>query len=128
MSVIDGGQLVLQEDAVDIVEVIKRNINSMSEKAETCKVELIYVELDERPVVIGDMIRISQIFSNLLSNSVKFTPENGRVSIGVKSISDDWVTIVVSDDGAGPWSRIWLLPTLASSSLKASLASAPTPS
>ncbi len=56
-------------------------------------------------VLIGDSLRVNQIFMNLLSNAVKFTPSGGEVSVLIiqASTSKDMVHMrfVVSDTGCG---------------------------
>lgn len=48
----------------------------------------------------GDPDRVQQVVWNLMSNAVKFTPENGRVDVGV-SRTDGHIRIAVADNGAG---------------------------
>ncbi|HEY1957749.1 MAG TPA: hybrid sensor histidine kinase/response regulator [Polyangiaceae bacterium] len=48
----------------------------------------------------ADAVRLKQIVSNLVSNSLKFTPEGGRVFVGARR-HDTEVEIVVRDSGAG---------------------------
>jgi signal transduction histidine kinase len=52
------------------------------------------------PSIVGDADRLQQVVSNLLSNAVKFTPEGGRVTVG---LGHDGVriTLSVSDSGKG---------------------------
>ena len=51
-------------------------------------------------IVIGDDIRLSQLFFNLLDNAIKYTPEGGNIRICEES-RDHQVCVVVEDDGAG---------------------------
>jgi signal transduction histidine kinase len=51
-------------------------------------------------MAIADEQRLRQIISNLLLNAIKFTPENGHVTITVRE-EDDRVTINVRDTGVG---------------------------
>jgi light-regulated signal transduction histidine kinase (bacteriophytochrome) len=51
-------------------------------------------------VIEADPDRIFQVFSNLVGNAIKFTPEGGEISIDAVSIGDD-VQFTVSDSGIG---------------------------
>ena len=52
------------------------------------------------PPISLDCIRIDQALNNLISNSIKFTPANGKVSIKAKVVENN-VEISVSDNGIG---------------------------
>ncbi len=54
----------------------------------------------EAVFVHGDLVRLTQVFSNLLSNASKYTPEHGQIAISVLP-GEDKVLIKVSDNGAG---------------------------
>lgn len=55
---------------------------------------------DLRGIFIGDWFRISQIILNLISNAIKFTPENGDISLDVDYI-DKHMVISITDTGIG---------------------------
>jgi heavy metal sensor kinase len=48
----------------------------------------------------GDMDLLIRLFLNVLDNAVKFTPENGRISLNA-SLNDDHVQITITDTGPG---------------------------
>ncbi len=50
--------------------------------------------------LIADPLRIKQVFSNILSNAIKFTPEKGEIEVLVE-YSDQRIKISVSDNGKG---------------------------
>ncbi len=52
------------------------------------------------PVIIGDKDRIEQVIVNILSNAIKYTPENGKIELGIASEKDK-VIISVIDTGIG---------------------------
>jgi signal transduction histidine kinase len=51
-------------------------------------------------VVVTDATRCQQIFGNLVSNAIKYTPSGGRVRVTGKAGADSWV-VTVSDSGPG---------------------------
>ncbi len=51
-------------------------------------------------VVKGDEARLTQIFTNLLDNAVKFT-DKGEIAFGIRSLSDSEISFFVSDTGKG---------------------------
>lgn len=56
-------------------------------------------EIDQA-LVAGDRDRLKQLMLNLVSNALKFTPEGGRVTLGLACIND-WVRLTVADTGSG---------------------------
>ena len=57
------------------------------------------VRLGDATHVIGDARRLEQVFWNLLTNAIKFTPEEGRVEVRLETT--DRVRVSVSDNGSG---------------------------
>jgi two-component system OmpR family sensor kinase len=57
-------------------------------------------EIDQARV-LGDRDRLKQLMLNLVSNALKFTPEGGRVSMGLSLAAGGWARVVVSDTGVG---------------------------
>lgn len=54
----------------------------------------------ELPSIYGDSSRLVQVFSNLLENAAKYTPEGGEISLAVV-VAGDMVNITVADNGIG---------------------------
>ncbi|WP_219836762.1 cell wall metabolism sensor histidine kinase WalK [Paenibacillus sp. R14(2021)] len=61
---------------------------------------LMDVNLDEKVMLSGDEELLSQVWMNILANSLKFTPENGSVSVEVKAAKDG-ASVCISDNGIG---------------------------
>lgn len=55
---------------------------------------------DEKIELMGDEMRLRQVLTNLLENSIKFTQENDAISLSAQAI-DDKVQIKISDTGIG---------------------------
>jgi signal transduction histidine kinase len=60
----------------------------------------IEVHSDEENVVYADVNMFSTVFRNLVANAVKFTHENGKITILIKK-KDDYCEICVKDNGVG---------------------------
>lgn len=52
-------------------------------------------------VIKGDLTACRQIFTNLVSNAVKFSPEKGTVSLDVHKTGDGYIQLSVRDEGPG---------------------------
>ena len=57
-------------------------------------------DLGEGPPIAGDAQRLAQLLDVLLSNAVKFTPQNGRVLVTATAVDEHWL-IAVADSGIG---------------------------
>ena len=98
-SRVASGRTTLQMEIVDVRELIRAVVESMMPTAVDRGVELRLSPV--QPVaVMGDMRRLEQVFFNLIDNALKFTPKDGRVTIGVR-IVEGQVEVAVTDNGAG---------------------------
>ena len=74
--------------------------------AEQAAVELIFNAEPDLPLVLGDAQRMEQVFDNLISNALKFSPDGGVINITLRR-KDDTVQAEISDTGIGmPADRI----------------------
>ena len=61
--------------------------------------EIVESELDAR--VLGGIDQLMQVFANLISNAIKFSPLRGRIEIAARRHGDGWVRFSVRDFGQG---------------------------
>lgn len=99
VSRIISGKLRLDVGEVDLEGVVIAAVESVRPAAET-KAIAIDVEVDPMGPIAGDAGRLQQVVWNLLTNAVKFTPENGRVSVCLADCGEA-VEIRVTDSGRG---------------------------
>ena len=100
VSRIITGKLQIERRPVDLCSVIDAAVESVRPAFEAKSIQFA-TEIDaDACLVPGDSNRLQQIFWNLFTNAVKFTPEKGRVRVEVKRLPDQ-VTITVSDSGIG---------------------------
>ena len=100
VSQIIRGQLRLDMQRLDLVEVLRAAIESANPTATARRQEL-RASLPDQPIFVsGDRERLQQIFWNLLSNAMKYTPRQGRIGVEVQSETHD-VLVHVRDTGVG---------------------------
>jgi PAS domain S-box-containing protein len=95
-----AGKLHIEFQPVDLVTVIETAIESMRPLAESKDIK---INLSLDPLagpVSGDPSRLQQVIMNLVSNSIKFTPNGGRINIRIAH-SYSHNIIRVSDTGKG---------------------------
>lgn len=108
ISRIEAGRLRLEYAPVEIHDVVEEVVRSAARQAETMTLRL-QVDLPETlPPVWGDRTRLVQVLTNLVSNAVKYTPEQGEirvraeVSAGERATGESSVVrISVVDSGIG---------------------------
>src|SRR6266436_3013936 len=97
---ITAGKLHLELSRVDVRDTVDALVDTFGVAAETKSVELVCEPAPEALPVRADAMRLQQIFGNLVTNAVKFTPHGGHVVIGAGR-ADDMVEVVVRDSGIG---------------------------
>ncbi|MGO9606806.1 MAG: ATP-binding protein [Candidatus Binataceae bacterium] len=104
---IEAGQLRLSRELVDLYRIIERATSSLRQRFEDSAIAVRVAPECPRAFVIGDAARLGMVFTNLLSNALKYTPRGGSVSINVASGQNGAgdgarsLHIAVSDTGAG---------------------------
>ena len=99
-SRIASGKLRLEMRPVNIFDAVNTIFNSQKPAAEAKKINLKFEHNTENATVFGDLLRLQQVFTNLLTNALKFTPEGGNIELNLTA-SDEKVVIFVKDDGQG---------------------------
>jgi PAS domain S-box-containing protein len=100
VSRIVSGKLNLTLRPVDLAAVIDAAVESQRPAAQT---KALKVERSATPpdfTVLGDAGRLQQVFLNILSNAVKFTPTSGRIDITLASRGGD-AEVAIADTGEG---------------------------
>ncbi|KJV63294.1 his Kinase A domain protein [Ehrlichia cf. muris str. EmCRT] len=98
----EADKLVVEFVKFDLGKIVSSCFNMMLPRAEQAKVKLEKVLPPNKAVMIADPKRMKQVIINLLSNSIKFTPENGCVKLVVEyDLEEEVVIIEIIDNGIG---------------------------
>lgn len=84
---------------IDLVETIKRSLESISSTIETKNIVSSF-SFESNPIVKGESFLLEQVIINLLSNAADFTPAKGSIETTVKT-GTDHVTVTITDSGDG---------------------------
>jgi signal transduction histidine kinase len=99
LSRLQSGRMALTIEEVDLRGLLRGVVESIVPVAAGGNLQ-IDIETVPPLKLRGDTRRLEQVFFNLLGNAVKFTPEGGRVAIGVRDLNGA-VEIRVTDTGVG---------------------------
>jgi PAS domain S-box-containing protein len=97
---LEAGRLTVSPRDVAPVPLVEAALYAMRTLAESSGVELVAEYADELPMVHADPERVTQLLSNLVGNSLKFTQAGGRVDVRVQPYADGAI-VSVADTGAG---------------------------
>ena len=90
VSRIESGRILLSEDAFSLPEIFDNMINMISPQIMNKNMEL-FVDICgvTHEDVIGDALRLQQIFMNIVGNAIKYTPEGGKISVSLREIPSE---------------------------------------
>ena len=106
MARIESGHMELDENYVNIEDIRQRLFEMFEDEAKKKNIHVSYTFNVEHKHVMADVTKVEEIFVNILSNAVKYTPSNGSVEVNVDELSCDdpgymIVRTTIMDTGIG---------------------------
>ena len=98
---ISKGKLQLSLETASVHEILQRSYEICREDIAAKDLKIEFRLRAEHAFVEGDPARLQQVFWNLIKNSVKFTPEKGRIVIETLNPSPETIEIRTTDTGIG---------------------------
>ncbi|GAB4448631.1 MAG: HAMP domain-containing sensor histidine kinase [Anaerolineae bacterium] len=95
----DSGRLSLECEMVTLNELLQEVYDQAKVLSADREIDIALLQ-DETVTVEADPDRLMQLFINLTSNAIKYTPDGGRVTLGLTAY-DGWARVLVSDTGIG---------------------------
>jgi len=97
----EAGKLEVQEDVFDLRDVIEAVARISGPPIDKAGVSVEIDLPDDLPLLRADQGKARQVFFNLISNAVKFTPRGGRIDISGRFDPHRGLSITVADTGIG---------------------------
>jgi len=97
-SRIQTGALSMDLQPVDIAVVAQKTVERF--RTQTDRHQLVLDFPDDLPLALADERRLRQVFDNLISNAIKYSPQGGEITIGARQREDKLVAFV-QDEGVG---------------------------
>jgi signal transduction histidine kinase/CheY-like chemotaxis protein len=106
VSKMNADKMELESISFDIFKKIESSVGMFVSKIDTKEIDLnIFIDPKIPKILIGDPTRLSQVIINLVSNAVKFTDTNGKISVYAEYLNqnnnDITFKVSVSDSGIG---------------------------
>ncbi|MDD7632170.1 MAG: ATP-binding protein [Parabacteroides sp.] len=102
MTQVESGALQLKPHITKPIELIEYAIKANQVQADKfhINIEVAYPK-DKIPKLYVDSEKIAWVLTNLLSNAIRYSPENGRVIIGAQQLDEHHIQLFVQDFGRG---------------------------
>ena len=89
MARIESGKIELDENYANIEDIRQRMFDMFEDEAKKKNIDVKYTLNVEHKHVMADVTKVEEIFVNILSNAVKYTPSNGSITVDVDELECD---------------------------------------
>ena len=101
ISKLESGYIDLSRETVNLTALIQKNIESYRVVALNKRISIQDAVEPSLIAIHADPRRLDQVLSNLISNAIKFTREDGKVEVGAALVDAARVKVWVRDNGVG---------------------------
>ena len=100
LTLLDREEIELELTNYSLVEQMNRVISTQENQAKEKNIEIVF-EMPKKEIFIeGDEQRLEQVWTNIISNAIKYTNEGGLITITMKKNSKD-IEVSIEDTGIG---------------------------
>ena len=100
ISRIESGRIQMDQTPIPVLEIVTQRIEEIRPQADEKSIQLALTAPESVPDILGDEARMGQVFTNLIGNAIKFTPNNGEVSVEIEA-DGNLLHVEVIDTGPG---------------------------
>jgi signal transduction histidine kinase len=96
----ETGFYEMERAPIDLTEIAKRVVKNHLLPAEKSELTLMVNVADDVPIISADSNMLERSLINLVDNAIKYTPNGGKIEVGVRR-EDDVIVMSVKDNGLG---------------------------
>jgi len=100
LAKIESGLITRDREKIRIAALLEEQVSFHKAAAKAKSIQLGLGHLSALPALMANRINLEEVFSNLISNAINYTPENGQITIDA-SVDGDYVCVRVADTGMG---------------------------
>jgi len=100
VSRITSGRISLHCEPVELAQLLRAVIETHRQSAETARHQITFAPSGQPVHVIGDRVRLTQVFSNILHNAIKYTPPGGKIEVVLRT-EEQQAVVGIRDNGMG---------------------------
>ncbi|RLB26619.1 MAG: hybrid sensor histidine kinase/response regulator, partial [Deltaproteobacteria bacterium] len=96
---IEAGKAIQRQVPLDVGEVIEETVSFMEPTAKEKGISLRYERKELKPI-LADPKRMEEVFTNLITNAINYSPDGGEVVVSAQALGE-YLEIRISDTGIG---------------------------
>ncbi|MEX2613658.1 MAG: HAMP domain-containing sensor histidine kinase [Gaiellaceae bacterium] len=100
LAKLQAHRFTVRQEEVDLGRVLDHAYGAFAEEARRREIDYRLEAASDPPVIVSDGDRVLQVISNLLSNAFRWTPDGGRIELGL-AMSNGAVQVDILDSGPG---------------------------
>jgi PAS domain S-box-containing protein len=100
VSRISHGKIELKKQRIDLATVLRSAVEASKPIIDAAGHQIVVSQPDEPVIVDGDLVRLAQIFANMLNNAAKYTEPGGIITVEARR-EDTAAVVSIRDTGVG---------------------------
>jgi signal transduction histidine kinase len=101
LSVIEAGKSRVRSASFSMVSLLREVIDVLKPVAGGKGIQLEIASTNGYSMAWADRDKVTQVLTNLIGNAIKFTPDAGRVTVGINPMDESWLQVSITDTGPG---------------------------
>lgn len=97
LSALEYGNFSLKLNEFNLYDLMDNILKKYSNKTSNRKFKFTFDEVVTQLYVLGDILRIEEVITNLIDNAIKYSPENGEVNISISKAEDKLITSIENE-------------------------------